>query len=276
MDPVIATKKSSFDFEAACTRMLMMAGAKENGTSFAKLGLETIAGPMDCSPYEDWLACRFVDVEKAKQVIGAGSLNPFSGKWNWHYTKPTPRDLIGLQSVIARVAAITDEVKQIVDNYETGCKELHAPSDTRVHYQYRDADNYKVARDVCFRGGRFRSDILKALLLAMDRTLGPPVFIPGLVGLDDLQDSFVGAENQWDPERDSPWHELLSIEPVPAGSGERYADGEFTEFVERVQTQGLVNGWNESYRPSFYPVMAAHYEQAQKNADLNISPASGC
>ena len=271
----MATKKSSFDFEAACTRMLMMAGAKENGTSFAKLGLETIAGPMDCSPYEDWLACRFVDVEKAKQVIGASSLNPFSGKWNWHYTKPTPTDLIGLQSVIAHVAMPSGDVKEIVDSYEAGCKELRAPSDILVCYQYRDADNYKVARGVCFRGGPFGSGTLQSMLFAMDRPFGPPMFIPGLVGLDDLQDSFEGGESQWDPERDSPWHEFLSIESIPVGRGQNYADGDFTEFVERVQMQGLISGWDESYRPSFYPVMAARYEQAQKNADLNISPASG-
>jgi hypothetical protein len=51
--------------------------------------LETVAGPLLISCHGDWVATRFVDVDRAKEYVdhsyGSGELNPHSGKWNAHF-----------------------------------------------------------------------------------------------------------------------------------------------------------------------------------------------
>ena len=69
------------------TPLLNSIGAKDNG--YGGFTVQTKLGPMNLIPFDDWVACRFDDVEKAKahfgiSNIGQGRLNPFSGKWNWH------------------------------------------------------------------------------------------------------------------------------------------------------------------------------------------------
>lgn len=51
---------------------------------------ETIIGPLHVRPMDDWLACRFIDVAAAAKhfnvtAISEHRLNPYSGKWNWHW-----------------------------------------------------------------------------------------------------------------------------------------------------------------------------------------------
>jgi hypothetical protein len=43
--------------------------------------LDTIIGALWITPYDDWIACRWKDVEKARAVVDC---NPCSGKWNFH------------------------------------------------------------------------------------------------------------------------------------------------------------------------------------------------
>lgn len=55
--------------------------------------LLTEVGKLSVTVYDDWLACRFDEPKRAKELslIGPGArlnqsrLNPFSGKWNFHY-----------------------------------------------------------------------------------------------------------------------------------------------------------------------------------------------
>lgn len=53
-----------------------------------KWRIETNAGPLEIDfmcDNEPWIACRFIDVDKAKRRFYIGQrLNPYSGKWNWH------------------------------------------------------------------------------------------------------------------------------------------------------------------------------------------------
>lgn len=49
-----------------------------------KYHIETCIGTLVVTPYDNWIACHFKDVEKAKQHISDDRLNKFSGKWNWH------------------------------------------------------------------------------------------------------------------------------------------------------------------------------------------------
>lgn len=47
----------------------------------------TVCGPLLVTPFGNWIACRFDDVELAKKVLPHGlqydRLNPYSGKWNF-------------------------------------------------------------------------------------------------------------------------------------------------------------------------------------------------
>lgn len=67
--------------------------------------VETIAGPLRIHPYDDWIACRFADVARARAHFGPGDarLNRHSGKWNWHAFKP------------ADIAAMVQQFKQTVE-----------------------------------------------------------------------------------------------------------------------------------------------------------------
>ena len=125
---------------------------------------------------------------------------------------------------------------------------------TIVTYQYRDAGNNKVARRAVFPGGvndALRAAILKGMA-SSDTEEGR--FIPGQVGLPDLQMSFVpGPEPlRWYPDDDA-WHELCSISETLAGPTEDRTIAEFAELVSRTE-------WDETYRPPFHAEMVANYE----------------
>lgn len=51
--------------------------------------LATKAGPLTLKAVDcEFIHCRFEDVEKAKDHLGHSPnsrLNPYSGKWNWHF-----------------------------------------------------------------------------------------------------------------------------------------------------------------------------------------------
>jgi hypothetical protein len=77
-------KAAKFDFKGAVEAMLRELGAVD-GDRWYILRLDTAAGPLDLCPQDNWLACRFVDVDRAWQVLGKDPrLNGFSGKWNFH------------------------------------------------------------------------------------------------------------------------------------------------------------------------------------------------
>lgn len=64
--------------------------ANDDGT----LVIETTAGVLGITPMGDWIAGRFLDVDRAKRVLPHGNLdrlNAFSGKWNFHFgTESSP------------------------------------------------------------------------------------------------------------------------------------------------------------------------------------------
>lgn len=69
-------------FKAEIGRRLLALGASGNR-------LQTLAGPLAITPYDDWIACRFDSPARAGQLLTAqprGRLNPHSGKWNHVYT----------------------------------------------------------------------------------------------------------------------------------------------------------------------------------------------
>jgi hypothetical protein len=63
-----------------------------------RLELTTHAGTLSVIPYDGWIACRFHDVKAAVALLGynpaCGRLNPFSGKWNFHFGRCTADDAL--------------------------------------------------------------------------------------------------------------------------------------------------------------------------------------
>lgn len=94
--------KKKFDFAAELRTMLVRIGAQPSPEHY-ELMLETRAGVLYLAPYDNWLAARFDDPERAKSVALNGSLNRFSGKWNWHCMNPTMEDVSRLEAQIRYV-----------------------------------------------------------------------------------------------------------------------------------------------------------------------------
>lgn len=104
--------RGAFNFPREVTRLLLELGAQpehapelDHGGIASHRGhvLHTRAGALWCKPYDNWLACRFGDVERARATVGHGYLNPFSGKWNWHFDKTSPADVQFLREQLARL-----------------------------------------------------------------------------------------------------------------------------------------------------------------------------
>jgi len=79
------TKKQSAAFCKDALKILEPLGARQQEDAYdvPHFLIETKAGQLSVRIYNDWLACRFDDVARAKNTVPSGSLNPFSGKWNW-------------------------------------------------------------------------------------------------------------------------------------------------------------------------------------------------
>jgi hypothetical protein len=78
-------------FKAKVTEWLLSVGAKPSTTPVGLLGfpydytLETTLGTLHISPYDNWVACRWDDVPRALAGHPKPAMNPYSGKWNFHF-----------------------------------------------------------------------------------------------------------------------------------------------------------------------------------------------
>ena len=83
----LPTKKQAERFHKQASERLLRLGFKPTPDGDREFSLDTPLGPLGATPYDDWIACQFKDVAKAKQHLPHGyadRLNPHSGKWNWH------------------------------------------------------------------------------------------------------------------------------------------------------------------------------------------------
>jgi hypothetical protein len=78
---------------------------------------------------------------------------------------------------------------------------------TLIEYMYRDASNYKQTNVVLLDGRLTEAQIEKILASLDDKQF----FIPGQVGLQDLQGEFEHGAG-WHEQDDHVWHELQTIE----------------------------------------------------------------
>jgi hypothetical protein len=70
-------------FKAEIDRRLVALGAARNRD--CEYALATVAGTLRVTVYENWIACRFEEPNRAKAAVSDTRLNPYSGKWNHHY-----------------------------------------------------------------------------------------------------------------------------------------------------------------------------------------------
>ena len=83
-------KSKKFDFSAVVAAGLRLLGARPAQSDDWEL--DTVASILRVTPYQNWIAYRFDDVEAARQHVRFGTLNPWSGKWTWHFEKPNAND----------------------------------------------------------------------------------------------------------------------------------------------------------------------------------------
>lgn len=75
--------------EGAKLRVMMESYAQSHGATAGRLrefAFSTLIGPLEVSIHDDWIACRWDDVQRAVKHFGTGPvnmLNPYSGKWNF-------------------------------------------------------------------------------------------------------------------------------------------------------------------------------------------------
>jgi hypothetical protein len=243
-------KPAKFDFQKTVTAMLMQLGAKEGGSY--GLELQTVAGVLECTPYDNWLATRFLDVNAAKNLGPPGSLNPFSGKWNWHYDKASAKDVLSLFDTIARITEPSVPTQTLLDRFSLQAEGRTFRDDPHVGltYRYKSEDGTPQEATVAFKKGSFWSSDLKVMTMAAVLKDGALHFIPGQVGLPDLQNA--AGDAVWDASNDTPWHEVVKLEPLTRLQAEDLpkADVDWEDFVGRMVHVAVIAGWNEGHRPS--------------------------
>lgn len=83
------THRGEILFKRSVQALLRSYGADPATGRGYDYGLATPAGELRVTVYEDWVACRFSDPATAITTLPDGAhrqnLNPYSGKWNWHY-----------------------------------------------------------------------------------------------------------------------------------------------------------------------------------------------
>lgn len=119
-------------------------------------------------------------------------------------------------------------------------------------YTYRDADNYKTSLSVAVPGDVDK----KGADRLYDRLASDEGFVPGQIGLPDLQINFNEGMTFWDDERDHPFHEIYEVAPadtLPAGTMvlNSMTARDLAEAVEAIPS------WDAGYRPDFHGAMAA-------------------
>lgn len=126
-------------------------------------------------------------------------------------------------------------------------------SSVRISYLYRDLAGSVIGGAVGFAPENRRcmhiSHAFVRLCVPDDRGYGV-CFVPGQVGVKDLQDAFIDSAPSWNPDVDHPMHEVTGFE---WDSRAAQTDSRtFSEFVaECAQLVFSGEGWKADYLPSF-------------------------
>lgn len=127
-----------------------------------------------------------------------------------------------------------------------------------LHYLYVDADNYKAAGAVTLVNDVTMDQRAEILALCQEE------FIPGQVGLPDLQNQFNSGLTYWDEDRDHPFHRITAIED---SEGEPKSETPRASDIFAKITACAEQGWDDAYRPPFYGQMVEHRHAYQHDPD---------
>lgn len=133
-------------------------------------------------------------------------------------------------------------------------------TNTLLFYEYRDGANYAVTSAAILAGEISEADEAR-LRAGLDEG---GMFIPGQIGLPDLQDSFV-TPSEWSDKYDHPWHRMLDItvtdyEPTLPVS--------LAEIIEKIESVT----WDNDYRPPFFDVMEERRIAREIAEDEGLEP----
>jgi hypothetical protein len=129
-------------------------------------------------------------------------------------------------------------------------------------YTYRDADNYKVSLQVAVPGELSDQDVNRLLVRLADGE----GFVPGQIGLPDLQMNFNGGITYWDEERDHPFHEIDDITVVERAPNGSMMLNSLTAADLLDKALGVIQ-WDEDYRPDFHGAMAELKKEFDRDPD---------
>jgi len=250
-------------FKVALARAMTHLGAVTSDSPHYDSVLCTRAGPMHCNILDTALCAWFQQPQDAQALLKQGKFEAGTGKWSWHVRRPDdPEDAREVFLALSRLLPAVAEGRVGIDLPERS----PAHSNTRITYMYRDGANYKTSRAVVVAGA-LTPDQAAALLRCCEEAGD---FIPGQIGLPDLQDSFQGCESHWDPELDHPVHELTSIKLTTAQptvldpeAGQMLTTH---DLVERFTDVVFAGGWDHEYLPEFHAQMAQRYERSMREA----------
>lgn len=106
------TAKQMAEFNDKARALLARCGAtlvEPNLGTSPEYQLETRAGRLRVTPYGDWCALRFAEVDRARadaRIDGTGDLNPHSGKWNLQALDP-------VLTVAQRIELLEDRLRRV-------------------------------------------------------------------------------------------------------------------------------------------------------------------
>lgn len=178
---------------------------------------------------------------------------------------PTPSHALILSSIAAATGFSSTRamIAMLKRASSQGIERACAPS-TVVSYMYRDASNYKTSSKIVLAGRitvdderRYRSNLVDG-----------GDFIPGQIGLSDLQDSFFGCDSYWDPDLDHPYHELTGIEPSEARPTVAMSAAEFVHLL-------ATTSWDDTYLPPFHHEMRERFENRTDTEATDLIEAHG-
>lgn len=241
----MTSKKTTF--QAAVERIVDRMGCVPDPSYGRRL--ETVAGALHITPYDTWVATRFEDVARAKSKVGQGSLNPYSGKWNWHFSPTELQDPQTCARVVfnALTGVLPDHERygpiQSVSGepYDPG-----KPYSVVLTYGYEGRLGESERKRVVFQPDRpIQQFGARSLIHAANLQKEGAFFVPGQVGQEDLQTRLLSC----DPQDETPFHKIVSIQftqdepPTQAAS--------FGEFLTRCIDVALSNkGWDDKHRPA--------------------------
>lgn len=139
-------------------------------------------------------------------------------------------------ATLSRIALLRDKHPELgIDVASFDRLEGREGVNTKLSYFYRDVNNYKQHTEVVLAGA-ITAQQIETILAHLDEDGG---FIPGQVGLDDLQPRMTGG---YDADMDHPFHDINGIELTeePEFGGPDVAD--------LVATFQAVS-WDQEYRP---------------------------